>query len=193
MIISIRGTSGSGKSTLTRRIMADYAYRQAIMEDKRKQPIAYLLKDGLGGALRDLVVLGHYESPCGGCDTIPSFDRVFELVRFYRAEGYAVLFEGVLLYCEVLRTVALHKDGEDLHVITLSTSLDLCVESVNLRRFAKKADATPVDPANTAGKHKGTVTTMKRLQAEGVNVEWADRDAAYMLILDLLTLNPLLR
>lgn len=191
MIISIRGTSGSGKSTLVRKVMDLYPERISQFINGRKQPIMYYLK-GAGGNEKGLVVIGHYESPCGGCDTIQSFDDVFAFVRAAADGGYDVLFEGVLLYCEVPRTVSMVQDLYPLHVIALNTPLDVCVESINLRRKAKKPDAEPVDPANTETKHRGTVTTMAKLQAAGVPVFWLDREQAFHHIIEQFNLNSVL-
>lgn len=191
MIFSVRGTSGSGKSTLIRRVMELYPIKVPIHEQGRKQPIAYTLATPERRP-NGLAVIGHYESPCGGCDTIASFDKVFELVRQYADQGFDVLFEGVLLYCEVPRTVAMVQDLYPLQVIALNTPLDLCVESINLRRKAKNPDAEAVDPANTATKHKGTVTTMAKLEAAGVPVFWCDREQAFQHITTHLDINPLL-
>lgn len=185
MIISIRGTSGSGKSTLVRKVMECYHYKVPQFIAGRKQPISYNLYDDEGS--QHLTVIGHYESPCGGCDTIHEFDDVFRLVRKAHEEGSHVLFEGVLLYCEVPRTIALA--GEfPVTIIALNTPIDVCVESINLRRAEKSILSEPVDPENTITKFNGTVTTMARLEELGVPVNWCSRDEALQLTLEKLGL-----
>ena len=192
MIISIRGTSGSGKSTLVRKVMDLYDMKVPQFIEGRKQPIAYNLYNDNGGELSaPLAVIGHYESACGGCDTIHEFDEVFKLVREAHMEGYNVLFEGVLLYCEIPRTAALAKEFNTT-IIAMTTPIDVCIESINLRRSTKSVLAEPVDPANTITKFNGTITTMKRLEAEGVPVNWCSREQAFSLILEKLNLNPAL-
>ncbi len=188
MIISIRGTSGSGKSTLVRKLMSLYSFSVPRYIEGRKQPISYHLYDPENG-LPPLAVLGHYESPCGGCDTIHEFDDVFRLAYEAHALGLHVVFEGVLLYCEVPRTLEM-ASRTPFVVIALNTPIELCVESINLRRSTKSVLAEPVDPKNTITKFNGTITTMKRLQDNLVNVSWCSREEAFRLILDKLNIDP---
>lgn len=149
MIINIRGTSGCGKSHLVRHIMSLYEHKEAVRVAKRKQPLFYLCTNGTGPVL---AVLGHYETACGGCDTIPSLDQVYALVREHNAAGRNVLFEGLLLTNEVNRT----KDLPDCRVIFLNEPLKVCLDSVNGRRAerakAKGITLGPVNPANTEAK-----------------------------------------
>lgn len=175
MIIQIRGTSGSGKSTIVRRVMEMFPEREPQFIDGRKQPILYVLRNGFSPPL---VVLGHYESPCGGCDTLESFDEVFSLAEAAHEGGYNVLMEGVLMYCEIPRTLGFHLLGYPQHIIALDTDLQTCVAGVNARRL-ERGNLEPVNPANTATKHRGTVTTVKALAALGVPVVWESRDAAF--------------
>lgn len=186
MIISIRGTSGSGKSTLVRRVMDEYVFKFPMAVEGRKQPLYYIMGHESPDH-RDLVVIGHYESPCGGCDTIESFDTVFELVSRFNDEGYDVLFEGVLLYCEIPRTVELVHNLNPFHVIALNTPLEECVHSINLRR-AERGDWEPVNPLNTITKFNGTITSMEKLVGAGVPVSWESRESAFELIRQLLEL-----
>lgn len=180
MIINIRGTSGSGKSTLVRRVVELYGSRISYKEPGRKQPIGYTYNRR--GEGRPLAVIGHYETPCGGCDTIPKMDRIFELVRQAHAQGQDVIFEGLLIAADVNRTVALHTDGLPLRVIALDVPLEVCLDSVNQRRRAKNPDKPDVNPKNTKSKHKGVKASVERLRSAGVQVEWADREAAFEAI-----------
>lgn len=134
MIINIRGTSGSGKSTLMRRIMEhpDYGRRLKYHIDGRKQPIGYVLQRLHGN---DLAIIGHYETACGGCDTIQKMEEIFRLVRESHAAGHDVMFEGLLISADVNRAQALHDDGLPFTVIALDkVPLETCLDSVNQRR-----------------------------------------------------------
>jgi energy-coupling factor transporter ATP-binding protein EcfA2 len=185
MIIQIRGTSGSGKSTLVRRVMGLYDEVTSIHTEGRRQPASYVLRaDGV----QSLNVLGHYETDCGGCDTLPSFDTTFAMAVAGHQNGYNVLMEGVLLYCETARTFVLPR--KDLLVIGLNTPLDVCVAGINERRRRKKPDAEAVDPANTEAKHRGTVSYMEKLRAAGIQAEWHNRETAYKRLIEVLGLNP---
>jgi len=214
MLINLRGTSGSGKSTIIRQVMELYDTKNAVRlkGDERKQPIGYSLSKKMAkGNDKLLAVLGHYETNCGGCDTITSMDKIYEQVRAAADTSYDVLFEGLLLSAEVNRTLALHTDGYPLLVIGLDTPLELCLSSVNGRRqgtFDKRLEAAlaenaarlerglktkplpeprgDVKPKNTESKYKATVSTMKRLADNGVATEWHDRDGALARIREVL-------
>lgn len=187
-IISIRGTSGSGKSTIVRRVMELFEFRSPHYIDGRKQPIGYRLRN-VDNPNKGISVIGHYETACGGCDTIHSFEEVFNHVRREYDMGYHVLFEGVLLYCEVPLTTMMVLEGLPLDVVALNTPIEECVASVNLRRW-ERGDPEPVNPDNTITKYNGTITSMARLQANGVPVTWASRQQAFEFIIDKFNLNP---
>ena len=138
-LINIRGTSGAGKTTLARAIMDAYGARTSYRIEGRKQPIGYLFKHPNGG--RDLAVIGHYESDCGGCDTISlGFETIFGLVRQNYEAGHDVLFEGLLISGDVRHYKALFEDvGEDLNTVYLHVDYDTCVASINKRRQDKYA------------------------------------------------------
>jgi hypothetical protein len=202
MIINIRGTSGSGKSTLVRRVRDLYDSCVRVKEDGRKQPIGYILGRADGG--KALALIGHYETDCGGCDTITSMDTIYAKVREAHHHGMDVLYEGLLISADANRAVALHSDGFHPLVIALDTPLDVCLESVNRRRLeaherrllaigaenieraaaGRKLILVPafkgeVNPKNTQSKFSGVKSSMKRLEAAGVNTVWLSRDGAF--------------
>ena len=76
--------------------------------------------------------------------------------------------------------------GGELLVIALDTPLELCLSSVNERRWAKNPDKPPVNPKNTESKFKGTKMSVKRLQEAGVNCEWHNRDTAFNRLEEIL-------
>ena len=181
MIINIRGTSGSGKSSLARRVMEMYGgARLRIRKEGRTRPYGYLLQRLNGG--KWLYVPGHYECPCGGCDTIKGLDEVFDCVRKAHDAGHDVLFEGLIVCSDHNRTRALNDDGYPLLVVSLNLSVDECVESINIRRRAKKADALPVPRKNTESKWKTNNSIMAKFQAGGVRAEWHDRESGFARI-----------
>lgn len=179
-IINIRGTSGSGKSTIVRKLMECYGSKGKVMEDGRKQPIGYICYRE--GGKRPLAVIGHYETACGGCDTIPKMERIYELVRKAHDNGMDVVFEGLLISADVNRTAALHTDGLPLLVIALTTPLAECIDSINKRRWTRNPDLPPVKTKNTESKYKGVAKSMERLKAQGVRAEWEDRDGALQMM-----------
>jgi hypothetical protein len=185
VIINLRGTSGSGKSHIVREIMASVGGKDAfvrIKEDGRKQPLGYLSPPYTSWAPQNgnihsgqLFIPGHYETACGGCDTIHGNDRIFELVRMAAGEGHDVLFEGLILSVEFNRTLALWTDRFPLKVMAVNIPLDQCLESIMTRRRIKNPDAKDVNPYNTTNKHKQTIRSMERLQQAGVDTFIGDR------------------
>lgn len=192
-IINIRGTSGSGKSTLVRRVMDLYRNKARVTVADRKQPIGYILYKAMH---RPLALVGHYETACGGCDTITSMDDIYQRVRDAAVAGMDVLFEGLLISADANRVIALDEwskaDGSGIgahrvRVIALDTPLDVCLASVNERR-QKDAEAKgkpykgDVNPKNTTSKFAGVKSSMKRIETAGVACSWESRDSAYELI-----------
>lgn len=187
-IINIRGTSGSGKSTLVRRVMELYETKAAVrLKEGRKQPIGYILSKSMHNAL---ALVGHYETDCGGCDTIANMDEIYANVRQASFANMDVLFEGLLISADANRIIQLHKDllaHTTVRVIALDTPLELCIESVNNRRRGAaerkgrdyKGD---VNPKNTTSKFAGVKSSMKRIEAAGVPCSWESRDSAFELI-----------
>lgn len=199
MILNIRGTSGTGKSMLARQLMALYEpnplrYRRL----GRKQPIGYRYTAKDRTLHRDLAVVGHYETDCGGADTIPDYDDLMGLVKQGSTAGMDVLFEGLLISGDVKRTAELHRwallNCDVLHVVAIQLDLQLCVDSVNQRRREKaerlgREPKGDVNPRNTIAKHRGLTLACQRLEAEGVMVHRPEgRLAAFSVCKQLLRL-----
>lgn len=207
MIINIRGTSGSGKTTLVRNVLKHFTKVGAVKEEGRAQPVGYIYKSREG---RQLAVVGHYETACGGCDTINGMDKIYEMVRNAAKAGMDVLFEGLLISAEVNRVVELSKAGFPLYVIALDTPLDVCLDSINIRRTTaynerleritaenlvlaeagRKLLPIPepkgdVNPKNTESKHKAVKTAMRRFEEAGLSTSWENRESAVEKILAL--------
>lgn len=202
MIINVRGTSGSGKSTLARLIMELYGERRVLYGGsqylnelqlpQRSRPYGYLMTRP-ATATRPLFVPGHYETACGGCDTIAKeqFETVYKLVRHMAGKGCDVLFEGLLLSAESARLIQLHKDGLPVEVVELTTPLEQCLEGIKARRLAKgKADEefAPSVLKNATSKQKGSASCMRKFELAGVPCMSLDRDAALARVRRLLDL-----
>lgn len=205
MIINVRGTSGSGKSTLVRNIIDAYDVCERVMVPGRKRPLCYRLWRGTQFYAQDpfqgqntpppqrppdLVVLGHYDTACGGCDTIPTTQAAFDMaVEAHHLLGCHVLYEGLLLSADVKHTLELAGDvgPENLLVVELSTTLEECLASVNKRRAARDDTLPPVNPKNTESKWKGVRSSSQKLRDAGLAVETLDRDAALARVLEVLS------
>lgn len=187
MIINVRGTSGSGKSHLVREVMKLYDGQMLKYVDGRKQPLYYeLRKEGR----RDLLVPGHYESPCGGCDTISKVESVFNLVRMGDEGGYDVLFEGLLLSADSKHLGALVAEGREVQVIALETTLQECLAAVQARRDARAAArgerGKPLNPRNTEQKWKQVRASVGKLREKGIPTAILSREDAFLRVRELL-------
>lgn len=192
-IVQVRGTSGSGKSTLVRNILHQTGYPTPNCHhvEGRKQPLFYTSDR----QPRPLAILGHYESACGGVDTISkylgkgegnSYDTTFGLIRTLAKAGHNVLFEGLLVSGDQARTLALHKEGYDIQVVAFDLPVEFCIEAINQRRQTK-GNLEPVDEENTRAKHRLLEKCCLKLTAAGVPVHRANtRHEANLLVHDLL-------
>ena len=188
MIINIRGTHGSGKSTLVRRVRDLYDGQRPMMIPKRQRPLGYACTSSMVGPnprLPPLFVVGSYETPTGGCDTIGSIEQIFELVTTM-AEHSHVLFEGIVAQHSAgrLLDVALARPGE-VTVIALSTPSEICVSSVEHRRL-ERGELTPLDPKNVLKEYKSVLSSSLRLQRDGLPVLQMSRDEAFAHVVNLL-------
>jgi hypothetical protein len=188
MILTFRGTSGSGKTTLARRIMEHYGERVPYFKSGRKQPLFYDLHRADGGRL--LRVLGHYESPTGGGDTISDGqDYIAQLVHEAHEAGRDVIYEGLVISSDFSRVAAMHQRGLPVAVIALNTPLQVCLESVAQRRAAR-GNTTPLNPKTTTEKHRAVAAMVPRFRQAGVQTHHVDREEAYQIARRLLSLDP---
>jgi hypothetical protein len=190
MIVNIRGTSGCGKSHLVRRVMDSYEHREQHFIEGRMRPIGYECFDHpRRNARAPLWVIGHYETPCGGCDTISkgTLDYVYETVRHKHEQGFHLMYEGLVVTSDTRRCGALHTDGLPVLVVAIDESIETCVASVEARR-RERGDDRPLNPRNTISKYWATVSGMTRLQDEwDVDARWLEREDAFKAIMEVLT------
>lgn len=212
MIVNIRGGSGSGKSTVVREIMEHYPMRVPRFVEGRKRPLWYDLYDDADAdpdERPDLRVLGHYEAPCGGCDTIsknPSdpdekaMAFIHRLVREADDEGINVLYEGVILTTILGGLPELYKEGRPVVVVNLTSDLETCLLGISERRAAKEGDCdreriafirsglTETTVKNNIGKLKSAMKTATQLRNLGVKVFDCDRAQALATVEEVLEL-----
>lgn len=210
MIINIRGGSGSGKSTVMREIMKHYSLVSAHYVEGRKQPLWYdlVLPDEDKPSLR---ILGHYESPCGGCDTISknptdpnekAMAFIHRLVREADDAGLNVLYEGVILTTILGELPQMHSEGRAIVVINLTSDLETCLVGISARRAVKenggvfrssqvaeiRAGLSETTVKNNIGKLKSAMKTATQLRNIGVTVFDCDREQAVTTIEEVLGL-----
>lgn len=121
-----------------KQIMSHWGHWEEEYIPGRKQPLYYWNDE-------DIIVLGHYNSPCGGCDTIGSARQVFELIQKLSMDDCIILCEGLLLSEDVKWSSQL----DDLRVLFLATPLETCLSQIEQRRRAAGNDK-PLDPENTS-------------------------------------------
>ena len=185
MIIQLKGTNGTGKSHIARRVMALYEGEVTPKYvDGRKRPVRTVHERADGG--RALAVIGHYQTACGGCDTMPSHDSVFAEIRAAHEEGLDVFAEGLLLSGDFKRTIEFHQNVAPMHVLALDVPLEVSMDSINARRRARNPDAAPCKEDNIVSKRKAVISVMNRLKDQSALATWHDREGAFAYIRELL-------
>lgn len=182
MIIQIRGTSGSGKSTAMRRVKESLGGCQECFAEGRKQPQYYRFNNRV-------FILGHYETACGGCDTIGSAKNVWDIIQLLRIASVekprVILCEGLLLAEDTKWTIELAKT-DDVRVVWLTTPMGKCVEQINQRRAAGGSDKVMTEKTiNKAVTRAGTIERSRpKLEAAGVTCRRAPFDQAVRIVLN---------
>jgi|LakMenE18May11ns_1017448.scaffolds.fasta_scaffold9506825_1 guanylate kinase len=173
-IVFVRGTSGSGKSTLVREIMSGYTTKEPEFVEKRKQPWSYTLTEP---GKKPLYVLGHYEVACGGCDTLPTLDIIFNMIKAAHADGKHVIAEGMLLASDVKRAVAVAEETNDVLIVSLTTPIDQCCDNIRTRR-ALKGNDKELNETNTRNRHNYEQKQIEKLKAANVDIRALTYDGA---------------
>lgn len=185
--INIRGTSGSGKSTLVRLVMACYQTVTPVFVTGRKRPSGYVCTRADG---RSLSVVGHYETPCGGGDTVPSLDAVYCQVHEAVSRDQDVIYEGLIIQSDTRRCIELALAGRtEVLAIIMDVPLDVCLASIAERRAAR-GDVRALNPRNTISKMKSLDSQERKLRAGGVEVLRCGREAAFEACVARLGLHP---
>jgi predicted kinase len=183
MLINIRGTNGSGKSTLVRRVMAVSGL--CIPIRSKDKVIGYT------AAANNLIVFGSYETATGGCDNFSAkgiADWVMSSIAEFDRKGHHVIFEGVLISMYGIdRLARLHRATTGLHIIELTTPIEVCEASIMERRAKSgRSNAKPFKADLVAGKVTAISSNTKKLKAIDIPVERLDREAAYLRVLELI-------
>ena len=176
-LIQIRGTSGSGKSTAMRSVMGYLDNWISHYEPGRKKPLYYQLKYPV-----NTLVLGHYESPCGGCDTIGSAPQVFSVCRSLGTKFKHVLCEGLLLSEDTKHILAYHREvSADVKILFLVTGQAECLTKIQKRRDMN-GQTKPLDPTNTVNRIQVIERARRKLTAAGIHCRRASCSQAPRII-----------
>lgn len=189
MIVQLRGTSGSGKSTAMTRIMEMMGGWQGVTVPGRKKPQLYHCVEA-GWDKMKVTVLGHYESPCGGCDTVGSAAAVYDLIREVRDGngGVPILCEGLLLSEDTKWALKLKEDGEDVRCLFLTTPLAKCLEQIKGRREAA-GNTKPLNEGNTTNRVAVIERARRKLLEAGMSAHRCSADQAPGIVLNWLRLH----
>jgi len=150
----------------------------------RESPVAYLFKTQQDGGT-SAAVLGAYESPTGGCDTIHDIAKVFELVKLHYVMGEHVLFEGLFCMNQTRGPALAAEVGKKLVVLQLTTPLATCLASINSRR-AERGEGELATQKNTKDNYKRAENYCYRMRDAGARVIKVNRDEGLDKILELL-------
>ncbi len=162
-LVQVRGASGAGKTMLARALMDGLGTPQRWKVPGRREPIALTFPK----PVRPLCVVGHYGVQCGGADTIKDKQQCYDVARRALGEGFDVLVEGIFLTVELHRTVALAGDGVDRHDVFINLPIDVCTESVMLRREAAGKERRELKEMGNF--HRRVMRTRTRLLEAGID------------------------
>ncbi len=131
-------------------------------------------------------MLGHYESPCGGCDTIGSARAVYDLIQEVKAKhpGVNILCEGLLLSEDSLWTREMAKTDK-VTAIFLTTKTDECLTRIKGRREAA-GNAKELNPFNTVNRVAVIEKSRVKLVEAGIDCRRCPSASAAKLVLRLL-------
>lgn len=169
MIVNVRGGSGAGKSTVIREIMKHYDTKVPHFVEGRKQPLWYDLTNSASPQDTPLRVLGHYETECGGCDTISkntsdpdekAMAYIHRLIREADDAGLNVLYEGVILTTILGELPKLFAEGRPIVVINLTSDLETCLLGISDRR-ARKNHGQSEGPTQATENYKALVAEVR--------------------------------
>lgn len=168
-IINLRGTNGSGKSWLATQLVPPAASeRFEILQH------GYVTKAGAARtkaihAYRrdDMVLIGRYDTNCGGCDGLPDVRTAYRAaLKASQMEGVSgVVLEGLMIsgiYQSVVDELGVAAGAlprpATLVWAYLSTPLDECIA-----RVRRRSNRPPEwDPRNIVSKHRAVVRTRER-------------------------------
>jgi len=185
MIINLRGTSGSGKSFIVRELMKNYQVREPMFRSGRKQPVGYRFYREPGSLVRPLYVPGHYETACGGCDTLNGLDYIYELIEAPAKMGWDVIYEGLIVASDVIRCCDL-KRRYQLMVIELNTPLNVCIASIQARRD-ERGSVQEMKESTIKTAHKkmeGVKNQRSRFRDAGVDFRLLNREDALNAVME---------
>lgn len=157
---NLRGTNGSGKTHVARALLK---LSKGVRDTRFSHPKSKKILAYKGHLLEHpFILLGSYETQCGGCDTIPSVQIVADLLTQLRDDDGLVFYEGLMISHMIGTVGAAVKDWGDDHMMGfLDTPVETCIQRVRDRRL-EKGNTKPFDPNKTLVKDYHAVQSAKR-------------------------------
>ncbi len=186
MIIQIAGTSGSGKTHVVRQLMEAAKSTHFHFITGRKTPIGYDIY--LPQVRGKIYVLGSYDNPTGGCDTIKSVKDIYSKIEEQYALGNHVVFEGLFAMNQTRGPALSNRlPLRTITVLLLTTPLATCFASIDVRRAYRGADKLPVERTlNTQNNYVRARNYTARMRDAGAAIKRVSREEALPCLLDLL-------
>jgi hypothetical protein len=172
VVINLRGTGGSGKSSAVYHLMKKFGVRSNIKNNGRI--VGHRLN-------QDIMIVGKYETNCGGCDQIKTQDDICKRVSKFAEKGSIVVFEGLLIsglysrYLDLSRKLV--NAGHRFIWAFLDTPLETCIRRTIARRKSV-GNVKPFNPANTELKYRAVELAHLHALEDNEVVVMLDGDAA---------------
>lgn len=170
MLFNPRGTNGSGKTTVATALVPPASSERLVLFETRTK--AGRPKPVVGyRSAENVVLVGRYDTNCGGCDGISTQDEIEKAIEAALAlEPRAVIYEGLLISGLYGRYEALARrygaQGRQHVMAFLDTPLDVCIA----RTRARTQKPPEWSPHNVESKHRAVVRCRERAIQDGLHV-----------------------
>lgn len=160
-VINLRGTSGSGKTYIVKQILAHGNWSRWTDSDGK------IL--GYYNESNRWAIVGSYETPCGGCDTIKTQAEVKSRIYMLLQWGYNVLFEGLVIstitqgWLDFANSI---KPQANTMFCYLNTPIETCIQQVRSRRESN-GKSPEFNTDNTVNRVKSIQSTRDKLRNSG--------------------------
>lgn len=173
-IINLRGTNGSGKTWMSTQLVPPTPENKFVIAQHSyvTKAGAQRVKDIFAYRCEDIVLVGRYDTACGGCDGLPDVRTAYRaaLAASQLTGVRGVVLEGLMIsgiYQSVVDELGgaarLLPRPATLVWAYLSTPLDKCIQRVRDR----SGRPPEWDPHNIVSKHRAVVRTRERAIADG--------------------------
>jgi len=130
-------------------------------------------------------VVGKYDVPTGGCDTIHDVKALYETIYNLQSTHNHVLFEGLFVMNMTRGPQLAEELGKNLVLLQLTTPLATCIASINSRR-AEKGKGLLENKANTQDNYRRATNYCAKMRDAGARVIKVSREEGLGKILELL-------